>query len=193
LTEVETELPFGGQIRVASEIDVKLLEHIPDGHQTENWLVDPSETRVVSLKASARWAEVLAAAREPDPVLLGNRDAKKIGAAEAGVLGRSLEIIRPKDVHWTMDGFRPNGLPKFRVEFSFKGSKYDLPFTDPEIEATLRKLKEALHTGQPLRLPQPPGAVLHATVSIGEELRDGICYKILAAVFFVPWWLSPRR
>ncbi len=191
LTDLDTDMGLMGQPRVLDELDVKLKRRIPDGHQSENWLVDGGSTRVVSRPAPSRWRQSIEKVSGPSSVVLGN-DQALISAENARTLGRSLELIRPKDlrigIRWR-DGYR---MPQFRGVFGFRGTEYDLPITDPILEREFRKDKEVLHEGVLFPFPScPGGGALYATVSMGEEYQGGLCYKLIAALFFVPWWIAP--
>jgi len=187
LSDADTDLGLMGQPRVLDELDVKLARPIPDGHQPENWLIADGALRVSSRKAPSHWGPSIEKAREPSSVILGN-DQPVISAEDAVELGRSLELIRPKDLHFRMR-WRPGlRIPRFRAAFRYRGAEYDLPVTDPSIERELRKDKDVLNEKMHLPFPRcPGGGDLYATVSIGEEYQDGMCYKLVAALFCVPW------
>lgn len=193
LNDADTDVGLMEQPRVLDELDVKLDRHIPDGHQSENWLISAGAIRVTSRPARSHWSGAIEKTCEPSSVVLGSNEAS-ISAENAGALGRSLELIRPKDLRAKLR-WRP-GYPKpqFRALFGFRGAEYDLPITDPILERELRKDKVVLN--EEMILPFPPcprGGAFYATVSIGEEYQSGLCYKLIAAVFPVPWWLDRPR
>jgi hypothetical protein len=84
-------------------------------------------------------------------------------------------------------------MPQFRGAFRYHRKEYDLPITDPTLEAEFRRDQEDLHEGRDFALPIRTGLTWYATISIGEEFKNGFCYKLIAALFYIPWSLNPTR
>lgn len=121
-------------------IEISLKQHEVDPIQPENWLLD--STRSWKWIGTIPWREILAQAERPVDLWLENRKFPE--RVSTGYLRRqtgvqSLYWIRPQKIHLEVhtEYNRAEGRNKRvrRVLFSYNWFNYDLPLTDPEIEA----------------------------------------------------------
>jgi hypothetical protein len=89
-----------------------------------------------------------------------------------GSLSSSLLFIRPDSLCITV-GKDLKGLKKARAKFTYNGETYQLPVTDPVIEADYMRRDIGSY---PVECPQP-----YVTVSISEPF-EGFCYKLAAGI-----------
>jgi hypothetical protein len=94
----------------------------------------------------------------------------------------SLCIVEPNDVHWRIEKWERR---RIRVEFDLAGVSYRLSLTDPVWAQRLADLPVGHHARTTAGIP--PAARTFLTVSFGEPYeKDGLCYKLVAAVIVVP-------
>ena len=96
---------------------------------------------------------------------------KAIPAQMVERLNYSLMLIKPENAHAFIDEEREKS--KYRMKFSYYGSNYDFPITDPEFIEALKKNPEHYSDLKNIYL----------TLSLGLEF-EGFHFKLVAAVFF---------
>jgi Dual OB-containing domain len=94
----------------------------------------------------------------------------RIPETEAGSLPSSLVLIEPEQMVLCVE----RGLRKLQVraEFGFRGQRYKLTVTDPDVERSFLRQGEGRHKYE------PPAV---ACVSIGEPF-EGYRYKLIASI-----------
>jgi hypothetical protein len=126
--------------QILDVIEISLKQHEADPIQPENWLVD--STKPWKWIGTILWNEI--AAREERPVDLWLESRKFPERVSTSYLQcqtnvQSLHWIRPQKIHLEIhtEYNREEGRNKRvrRVIFSYNWFNYDLPLTDPEIEA----------------------------------------------------------
>ena len=157
-------------------LSVPLASHIPEGCQTENWLIDPLEQwqKITTFSSeglsdivdtqSPLWLNAFCSA-------LGRND--RIPEWKIGTIQTSLKLIYV--YQFTVDIISintPTGVKrKIRGKFSFSGDDYNLSITDPKIMENYR--------ARPLGSYEIGSCYI--TVSLGE-LFGRYRYKLIAGV-----------
>ena len=103
---------------------------------------------------------------------------KAIPASMIDRLNYSLMLIHPQDVHAYVDEEREKS--KYRMKFTYYGSHYDFPITDPVFLEAFKK--------DPQSFSEPKDAYL--TVSLGMEF-EGFHFKLVATVFTQTYVTEP--
>ena len=155
-------------------LDVPLLRHQPEGHQSENWLLDPDHRWVK--RGRCLW-ESLSGLGEIGGGLWedgfhstdGTND--RIPEMRAVRQSSSLKLIHVDNLQ--LEVSRPHLKKQVRGHFEFDGSGYGLRVTDPDIERRFTALGV-------YDLPD-----CYLTVSLAEPWRQ-FCYKLVAAVMLRP-------
>lgn len=176
VSETEREYQDGSDPRVLDIIDVPLLQHLPNGYQQENWLLDKGY--YWSKAGTASWGDLIRMQDQPH-LLWVNGDSTQNGfndqivLSAANQLTSSLYLIHVDSIDLrvltTGAGF---GTPRRRVQgrFVYRGSRYWLWVTDPILT------REVLSSGDEREL----GECL-LTISLGEAFNNHT-YKLIAAV-----------
>ena len=177
VSEYERQYEDGSDPNVLDIVNVPVLEPLPEGWQTENWLLDPEY--YWGKEGTYSWFDL---PRLVDPVAPlwidghstyhGRND--KIPLESIVSLSSSLRLIHVGRLE--LEVFSPGeafGNSKRRVQgrFSHAGKGYALWVTDPGYERRyLAKLDGAYDLGE-----------CYLTVSLGEPY-GGACYKLIAAI-----------
>lgn len=168
----------GTQPQLLDIIDVPLLEHRPQDHQQENWLLDPSERWKRAGTCSLRALPTLL---EPDGSLWS--DPARVTAYgvnnhlprhEATRQTHSLKLIRVAELTLHVDHKnkgRPSAGKRVDAAFAFNDIDYKLKVTDPTVT---RRYEDRIvgHYGL---------GESYLTISLGEDFH-GNCYKLVAAI-----------
>ena len=153
-------------------ISVPLLRACPEGHQSENWLLDPDECWVKDDEAS--WGDLRAFARDTGPLWIngsasGRGRNNRIEVARIGEVTDSLRLIHVPCL--TIRVSSSFGKKHADGEFFFDGTTYILGVTDPIVETAYQT--------------RPSGdyelGECYLAVSVGEEFY-GHHYKLVAGV-----------
>ena len=159
----------GSDPQVLDIIDIPVRGPQPDGHQTENWLLDPEHNwKKVGVHAPFDLPD-LADPVEPLWVdgystQIGNNDRIPIEAI--GEATSSLRLIRVEEVVLKVHASR-------RVQGQFVHADQDYAFwvTDPIYEGQYRSKPDGTY----------PIGECHLTISLGEPYK-GFIYKLIAAI-----------
>jgi hypothetical protein len=177
VSERERQYEDGSDPEVLDIISVPVIESVPEGFQTENWLLDPDYywERV----DRADWQDLDSLESPVAPLWINGYETyhgrnNRVPADQAARLSDSLRLIRVDtlrlQVHAPGADF---GDPKRVVagSFTYAGEHYALRVTDPVYERRF--------------LAQPDGRYdlgeSFLAVSLGE-VYDGYAYKLIAAV-----------
>ena len=182
VSEYERQYEDGSDPKVLDVVNVPVLEPLPEGWQTENWLLDPEY--YWGKEGTYSWFDL---PRLVDPVAplwidghsTWNGVNDKIpldlmGSDSPECASGSLRLIHVEGIE--LEVFKSGeafGNPKRRVQgrFSHAGKDYALWVTDPGYERRyLAKLDGAYEIGE-----------CYLTVSLGEAY-GGACYKLIAAI-----------
>ena len=164
----------GGVPQLLDILAVPLLRHVPQFHQTENYLVDDQRQwrRVGRMEPSS-----LASLCDPVTSLWPNGHHSSNGRNDRapehivkGQVGDSLVLIKPDRLSILV---AQKTKRKVRAEFGFRGEDYRLKVTHPEIENEYRDRRNGLY---PVEKED-----VYLCVGLGEPHRQ-YCYKLVAAV-----------
>lgn len=177
VSEYERQYQDGRDPRLLDVIDVPLLEHHPNEHQPENWLLDPDWywTKV----RTAAWDEMPRLIDPEAPLWVnghstfnGRNDRVPLDVARS--LRDSLRLIKvpAMDLVVHQPGIK-FGDEKRRVQgrFTYNREEYWLRVTDPVYERLYLQKPDG-------RYPISESCL---TVSLGEPY-EGHCYKLIAGI-----------
>ena len=178
VSEYERQYPDGSDPKVLDIIDIPLLKPHRRGHQTENWLLDPDY--YWEKRGEMSWDDL---GRIVDPIgplwdnssSTWNGKSDRITAGLTASLTDSLRLIYVDRA--TLSVFAPGrdfGNLKRRVQARFQhlSHEYRLWITDPVYEKRyLQRPDQDYELGE-----------CYLTISIGEPMNDGSCYKLVAAI-----------
>ncbi len=180
VSEYERQYVDGSDPQVLDIIDIPVLEHRPQDHQTENWLLDPKcywekAGRLTPIDlptfvdtAAPLWVDGYSTFK-------GRND--KIPVSAIAPVTDSLRLIRIDRLQLVV--CRPGeafGNNKRRVQGRFRHAEtqYALWVTDPRYERKyLSKLDGTYELGE-----------CYITISLEEPYQDS-CYKLVATIFEV--------
>lgn len=177
VSEDERQYKDGTDPKVLDVVRVPVLEHAPNFHQTENWVLDHNYYWEKVRTASSAELETLTDHSDlwicdaPD-TRYGLND--RVDEDTARTLDDSLRLIYVEDLQYRV--FAPGadfGNSKRRVlgTFTHGHTEYRIFVTDPVVERELLARRDELYD---------VGAA-YLTVSLAEP-HDGYCYKVVAAV-----------
>src|SRR5262249_34614075 len=170
-------LDNGNEAAVLDVLDIGLAKPRPDIHQPENWLLDGGVWKLHASQDVQPFAPFLKKAIAPGPDLLRGRSDRVAWAdLQAKHAEASLALVAPERLELLLI-HKPDGRHQVRGRFALGKCEYNLSMTDPIWE-------KKVHNEGNLRLSQSERKFL-VTVSLGEPFND-YCYKVIAAVFFLP-------
>ncbi len=163
-------------------IDVPLLRHRPDGHQTENHEIVPK----------GQWSKVGEVSREeletlrefPESLWMGNESEDRgacnwVSESEAAAFDNSLVLIRKRDFNVRVRTHDREGVAvkACRGTFKYDATYYSLKVTDPCV---------IQHHG-PLEDGDYKLNDVYLCISLAQAWEeDHCCHKLVAAVFTNP-------
>ena len=168
----EQRYQMGGDPELLDIIDLPLLSACPEGHQSENWLLDPNKRWVKDDEAS--WGDLKPLARDTGPLWInvdasGRGQNNRIEIARIGEVTDSLRLIHVPRL--TIRVSSSSGKTYVDGKFIFDGTNYILGVTDPIVETAYKT--------------RPSGdyelGECYLTVSVGEEFH-GYHYKLIAGL-----------
>ena len=170
-------LDNGNEAALLDVLDIGLARPKPDIHQPENWLLDGSVWKLHAQQNVLPFAASLKNAIVPGPDLLrGCTDRVAWADLQAKHADASLALVAPERLELLLI-HKPDGRHQVRGRFALKNIEYNLSMTDPIWE-------KKIHNEGNLRLSQAERKFL-VTVSLGEPFND-YCYKVIAAIIFLP-------
>ncbi|MEU7982856.1 hypothetical protein AB0B63_30530 [Micromonospora sp. NPDC049081] len=171
----ELELFGGGDPAPLDILKVPLLTAQPKGHQTENWLLDP--TRWWSKIGEYHWSDLVNLKDKPVD-LWGTGDSSgkgtndRVAESAAMYLTSSLALIRVRELELhVFDGGFGQVKREVRAIFRYGQATYNLAVTDPVYRDEYLSRDDGRYQ---------LGAC-YLTVSLAEPFH-GFCYKVVAAV-----------
>jgi len=183
-------LDDGNEASILDIIRMDFIDHQPEPHQPENWLIDDNYQWELIERIDKEKAHVLLDnLLTTDVFLFGNQnDCVPYSEIEDYELDRSLCLIEPSDIFWEITKSR-HGRRQTRAKFTFNDFDYNLVVTDPEWESILRSLDfgEYSHDNLLFGKAKHPGSEdrILLTVSLGEPFNKK-CYKLVAGVICLP-------
>ncbi len=178
VSEYERQYEDGSDPRVLDIIDVPVLKSLPQGWQTENWLLDPE---IYWRKWGTFPLHDLSRLVNPDMSLWIDGESTWHGRndclppAPTSSLAGSLQLIAVARVELAV--FQPgrafgNNKKRVQARFIHSGTNYALWVTDPGYEKAYLRKPNGIYKID----------ACYLTVSVGEPYNDR-CYKLVATVF----------
>lgn len=173
----ERQYRDGSEPAVLDVVDVPLLEARPRGHQQENWLLNPEYYWTREKRVTVGDLHRLV-----DPVehlwIYGSESRNglnnRVSGTDVRCLAESLCLIEINDlvldVYDESNSFSNAVRRRIYGGFRHGGTEYCLSVTDPVCEREYTSI--GYHEIGKCFL----------TISLGEEFKDGFCYKLIAAV-----------
>lgn len=179
VSEEERRYQSGTKAQLLDIISVPLLNASPLGHQVENHTL--ADTHYWVKQGSATWDQVEAAVDAYDQAFWSYSQSTnygwndKVSAADVVKLGSSLKLIKADDLVIsvkTEPGFQgAPGRRRARGKFSYRGVKYWMSLTDPEIEEQHLKAGDGEY-------PIGEAALCISVV----EVWNGFAFRVIASV-----------
>lgn len=174
----ERRFADGGEPQLLDIVELTLLEHVPHGHQTENYRSHPGRAWK---KAGRLTLDALRAAVQTFPGELwwdGGSGAYGINdmvpAKKCAFLRYSLMLLIPDRIRMEVTEEGPARKRRVRANLLFGYMHYLLPVTDPVAEQKFLRMGVGKFLCEPLPL----------CISLSKPYPgpDGPCYKLVAAV-----------
>jgi hypothetical protein len=184
LTQAQLKLADGGEPQNFDVISACLGQHCPVKNQPENWRVQNSPWKLVSRPAPMERAAVLKKALFRESVLFGNTtDRVAYCVFEKAPAKESLVLAKPSHPRWTVKRTL-TWKKQLRVTFGLGPVNYDLAVTDIPYDDMLKDLELGEYSSEQLGIRNENA--IYFTISLGEPLDNGFCFKLVAAVLQLP-------
>ena len=152
--------------------------------QPENWVISGEPWRYKGHLDSTKAEELLDEVCYHDPDIFGDTSRYRVlSEMESDPIHHSLLVIEPEQLSWKVERW-DNGAIHHRATFDHAGHTYDLPVTDPIIEALLSGKSEGTYARD---VDGQLGARrFFLTMSLGAVWpTTGRCYKLVAGVLAI--------
>jgi hypothetical protein len=170
--------------RLFDVISVWLGEHAPAKNQPENWRIQNSPWMLVSRPAPAEHSALLKNVLFRDSVLFGNTsDRVAYRTFETAPSKESLVLAKPAQTRWIVKRTL-TWKRQLRVNFRLGNVPYDLAVTDIPFDDKLKGLALGEYSSEQFGIQDE--SALYFTISLGEPLDNGYCFKLVAAVLLLP-------
>ena len=134
--------------------------------------------------APVEHATILKKALFRGSILFGNTaDRVPYSAFETDPAKESLVLAKPAHPRWTAKRTL-TWKKQLRVSFGLGSAKYDLAVTDIPYDDKLKELELGEYSSEQLGIQNENG--IYFTISLGEPLDNGYCFKLVAAVLQLP-------
>ena len=184
LTPEQLKLSPGGEPQNFDVISAWLSEHVPVRNQPENWRILDSPWKLVCRPSPAEHAAILNKVLFRGTGLFGNTsDRVAFRTFEKAPATESLVLVKPAHPRWivrrTLTWKR-----QLRVSFSLGSARYDLAVTDIPYDDRVHDLDLGEYSSEQIGIKNEDAH--YFTVSLGEPLENGYCFKLVAAVLQLP-------
>jgi hypothetical protein len=184
LTQAQLKLAEGGEPQNFDVISAWLGDHVPVKNQPENWRIYNSPWRLVCRPAAIAHAAILKKALFRESVLFGNTaDRVAYQVFETAPAKESLVLAKPIHPRWTVKRTQ-TWKKQLRVRFGLGSANYNLAVTDIPYDDKLKELELGEYSSEQLGIRKEDS--VYFTISLGEPLDNGYCYKLVAAVLQLP-------
>ncbi|MEZ2757256.1 hypothetical protein ACBQ54_05970 [Providencia vermicola] len=169
----------GDSVSPLNYFTVTTLSHSPQGHQTENYIVDKNKEFVVN--GTLQVADLKQYVDTPDS-LWGTGISSYYGLNDKVIIDdnipvNSLYLIEPDDTIF-IQMQNEYETEKLRLRFSYNGEEYLLTTTDMRLQEYFRQEDNKLDDEDEEELEN----IKYLTISLAEPL-NGNLYKVVAGVF----------
>jgi hypothetical protein len=184
LSSSQIQLGTHGDPQLLDVISAWLGEHVPVKNQPENWRIHNSPWKLVSRPASCEHSGLLKKALFRDSVLFGNTsDRVAYRTFETSPSKESLVLAKPVQPNWIVKRTL-TWKKQLRVNFRLGNVPYDLAVTDIPFDDKLKDMPLGEYSSEQLGIKNEDA--LYFTISLGEPLNNGHCFKLVAAVLDLP-------
>jgi hypothetical protein len=184
LSPSQVKLSNDGDPQPFDIICASLAEHIPVKNQPENRRIQNHPWKLISRPAPAEHSRLFKDALFRGPVLFGNTsDRVAYQTFEKVPATESLVLIKPERPRWTARRTL-TWKKQLRANFCLGSVPYDLAVTDIPYDGMLRELPLGEYSSEQLGIQKE--SEMYFTVSLGEPLDNGYCFKLAAAVLELP-------
>ncbi len=177
VSEYERQYEDGRDPAVLDIIDVPMKGHDPEGHQSENWLIEAEEYwEKVGTWPSSELLKLVDPIKSlwVDGHSTKNGENDRIPMSSSNELDGSLRFLAVDELDlevMTPDEVFGNTKRRVQGKFSYAGENYALWVTDPTYEKRYLRMTDGTYNlGE-----------CFVTVSLGEPFRGSI-YKLIAAI-----------
>lgn len=181
VTPKELQIGKGAKPDLLDVVEMDVISHCPEHHQTENWKINPA----------AAWRKTGTFPKKNLPRLLdspgllwgagmyGPRDSinDRVAGDVAHKLPESLFFIQPAQVMFQLSTSL-GGSEQIRGSFVHGAWNYALVLTDPAADVTLRKA-HGIKMGTSVVILKP-----YLCISLSLVPFNGYCFKLIAGVIF---------
>jgi len=175
----------GTEIRPLDIIETNFIKHNPKPYQPENWLIGKSAWKKIITPNEDEVLTILRTNIHHDPFLFGNNtDRILVSTFAESSAGLSLALVEPKNLSLEITTSY-YGHRQIRAHFYLGRYYYNLAVTDPFWKEHLNALSQGSYPFFKLANIERDDKVL-LTISLGEPLADGYCYKLVAGVIVLP-------
>jgi hypothetical protein len=171
----ERELPGNEEPAPLDILRIPLLIAQPEGHQTENWLLNPD--RRWTKTGELPWEDLEDLVDAPTD-LWGKDDSSnkgendRVAEDEALELTNSLALVFVKSLKLhVLTTYYQQKKREVRAIFKYRRVSYDLAVTDPRYTKAYLQAEDGHY----------PLGPCYMTVSLAEPV-NGFCYKVIAAI-----------
>jgi hypothetical protein len=184
LTPAQLKLVEGGEPQNFDVISAWFGERVPVKNQPENWRIQNSPWKLVCRPAPIEHAAILQKALFRDSVLFGNTaDRVAYRVFDTVPAKESLVLAKPARLRWTVKRTL-TWKKQLRVTFGLGSVTYDLAVTDIPYDDKLKELELGEYSSEQLGIRNEDA--VYFTISLGEPLDNGYCFKLVAAVLQLP-------
>ncbi|HHU6265284.1 TPA: dual OB domain-containing protein [Klebsiella pneumoniae] len=169
----------GNAIKPLDFFQATTINHAPQGHQTENHIIDENVSFTVNGHCAANDLDDYV---DTPATLWGTGTSSNYGVNDKIIIGQSvvnnsLYLIKPDDTV-IVQMQNEYGTDKLRIRFTYNSNEYLLTTTDMGIQNYFRDENNRLNDGEEEELD----GVSYLTISLAEPL-NGNLYKVVAGVF----------
>ena len=184
LSPAQVKFSNDGELRNFDVISASLAQHVPVKNQPENWRIQNSPWKLICRPAPIEHSALLKNALFRDSVLFGNTsDRVAYKTFDSATATESLVLAKPAQPLWIVKRTL-TWKKQLRVHFHLGAVPYDLAVTDIPYDDKLKDLELGEYSSEQLGINNEN--TLYFTISLGEPLDNGYCFKLVAAVLQLP-------
>jgi hypothetical protein len=184
LSPSDVHLSNDGDPQNFDVISASLGQHVPAKNQPENWRIQNSPWSLICRPPPKEHATLLKKALFRGSILFGNTlDRVAYHEFETAPAKESLLLAKPVHPRWIVKRTL-TWKKQLRVNFHLDSVPYDLAVTDIPYDDKLKELELGEYSSEQLGIQNDN--VIYFTLSLGEPLDNGYCFKLVAAVLQLP-------
>lgn len=184
LSEKQVTLSDNSDLQNFDLVSASLAEHVPVKNQPENWRIQNSPWKLICRPAPAEHSTLLKNALFRGSILFGNTaDRVSYKIFDNGPAMESLVLVKPLGLRWIVRR-TVTWKKQMRTIFHLGPVQYDLAITDIPYDDKLKEMDLGEYSSEQLGIGNE--SAVYFTISLGEPLDSGYCYKLVAAVLQLP-------